>query len=286
MKGRTSAWGESIEHTMNMTDLEHRCTRCDTALIVLTMAPIPPMPRIRALNDPALRQRCAAFYALWTCLHLDAPPGPMRGHPSVQRMVVILLIRKDRRTTRQVLGRDVPEQQRGRHTIIETGPGKEHGEPQAQRSDQQMALAPFDFLAAILPALGASHLGGLDRLALDARGTGGGLAPCGHTGAFAQGLDHLGPGPVVAPLRKGVIDGARGQPIMREHVPLAPAPVQRKKRVEDFPHVDRTRVPAAGALLGRRDQRCHDGPLVVCEIGGILLSRLVFFLHTSTLLGW
>src|SRR5262245_22214049 len=138
MKGRTIAWGESIEHTMNMTDLEHRCTRFDTALIVLTMAPIPPMPRIRALNDPAFRQRCAAFYARWTCVRLDPTVGPMPAHPIVKRMVVILLIRKDRRTPRQFLGRDAPEQQRGRHTIIETGPGKEHGEPQAQRSDQQM----------------------------------------------------------------------------------------------------------------------------------------------------
>jgi hypothetical protein len=30
-----------------------------------------------------------------------------------------------------------------------------------------MPLAPVDFLAAIIPALGTSHLGGLDRLAID-----------------------------------------------------------------------------------------------------------------------
>src|SRR4030095_5675330 len=127
MKGRAIAWGEPIEHKMNITDLEHRCTRFYTALIVLTIAPIPPIPRVRALNYPAFLQRCEAFYALWTCLHLDAPPGPMRGHPSVQGMVVILLIRKDRRKTRKVVGRDVTEQQRGRHAIIETGTGHEHG---------------------------------------------------------------------------------------------------------------------------------------------------------------
>jgi len=40
-----------------------------------------------------------------------------------------------------------------------------------------MALAPFDVLAAILPALRASDLGRLDRLTLDTRGTGGGVAP-------------------------------------------------------------------------------------------------------------
>src|SRR5919198_3262021 len=210
---------------MNMTDLDHRSTRFDTALIVLTIAPIPPIPRVCALNHPAFLQRCEAFYALWTCLHLEAPPGPMRGHPGVQIMVVILLIRKDRHETWQVLGRDVAEQERGGHAIIEPGTGNEDGEQQSQRIDQEMPLAPFDFLATVIPALGATHLGGLDRLAIDACGTRGRLAPRCDARAFAQGLDDLGPGPVVAPLRKVVIDGALGEQFMGQHVPLTPAPV-------------------------------------------------------------
>src|SRR5262250_2257242 len=146
MKGRTIVWSESMQHKMHMTDLDHRRTRCDTALIVLTVAPIPPMPRVSALNHPEFRQRCEALYGFWTCFHLDAPPGPMRGHPGVQRLVVIFLIRKDRHETRQVLGRDVAEQERSRHAIIEPGTGDEHGEQQSQRIDQQMPLAPLDFL--------------------------------------------------------------------------------------------------------------------------------------------
>jgi len=128
MKGRTIAWDEPIKHKINITDLDHSCTRFDTALIVLTIAPIPPIPRVRALNHPAFLQRCEAFHALWTRLHLDAPPGPMRGYPGVQSMVVILLIRKDRHETRKAPGRDVTEQKRGRHAIIEPGTGNEHGE--------------------------------------------------------------------------------------------------------------------------------------------------------------
>ena len=144
-----------MQHKMHMTDLDHRRTRFDTALIVLTVTPIPPMPRVCALNHPEFRQRCEALYGFWTCFHLDAPPGPMRGHPGVQRMVVIFLIRKDRHETRQVLGRDVAEQERGCHTIIEPGTGDEHGEHQSQRIDQQMPLAPLDFFATVLPPLGA-----------------------------------------------------------------------------------------------------------------------------------
>src|SRR5262249_13142565 len=154
-------------------DLDPRRTRFDTALIVLTVAPIPPMPRVCARNHPAFRQRCEALYGFWTCFHLDAPPGPMRGHPGVQRMVVILLIRKDRHETRQVVGRHVAEQERRRHAITEPGTGDEHGEPQSQRIDPQMPLAPLDVFATVIPPLGAPHLGGLDRLTVEAYDTGG-----------------------------------------------------------------------------------------------------------------
>jgi hypothetical protein len=103
-------------------------------------------------------------------------------------------------------------------------------------------------------------------LALDARGTRGRLAPRCHTGAFTQGLYYLGPRPVVAPLRTIVLNRALGQHIRRQHVPWTPAPVQRQKGVEDLPHVDPPRVPAAWTRLGRRDQGCHDSPLLVRQV--------------------
>src|SRR5215510_15248692 len=112
MKGRTIAWGKPMKHKMNMTDLDHRRTRFDPALIVLPVTPIPPIPCVRTLNYPAFLQRREAFQALWPRLHLDAPTGPMLGHPGVQNMVVILLVRKDRHQTWQVMGGDVAEQER------------------------------------------------------------------------------------------------------------------------------------------------------------------------------
>src|SRR5262245_6167091 len=266
MKLRTTTRCEPIQHKLNIADLDHSRTRFNTALIVLTVAPISPMPRVRALNHPAFLQRHEPFRPLWTSLHLDAPLGPMFGHPGVQSMVVILLIRKDRHETGKVLGRDETEQEWSRHPIVETRTGNEDSQHQAQRIDQQMPLAPFDFLAAIIPTRGAPDLRSLDRLAIDARGTRGRLAPRCHAGAFTQGLYYLGPSPVVAPLRKVIIDRALGQQIMRQHVPLAPAPVQIKKRVEDLPHVDLTRVPASWTRLGRRDQWCHDSPLLVRQV--------------------
>jgi len=211
MKLGATTGSESVQHKMSITDLDHSRTGFYTALIVLAVPAVPAMPGVRPLNHPAFFQRREAFRARRTSLHFDVPAGTMFGHPGVQGMIVILLIRKDRAETRQVLWRDVAEQHRCRHTIIESCTGNEDGNQQPQRIDQEMPLTPFDFLAAILPALGATHLGGLYRLSLDANGARGGLAPCLHAGLFAQGFDQFFPGTIVAPLGKGVIDGAFGE---------------------------------------------------------------------------
>jgi len=54
-------------------------------------------------------------------LYFDVPAGTMLGHPGVQGMVVILLIRTDHAETRKVVGRDVAEQEWCCHPIIEPG---------------------------------------------------------------------------------------------------------------------------------------------------------------------
>src|SRR6266446_10803533 len=147
-----------------------------------------------------------------------------------------------------------------------------------------MPLPPVDFLAAIIPALRASHLGGLDRLAIDARGTGRGLASGVHTNPLAQGLDQLAPCPIVAPLRKVVIDSALGQQIVRQPIPLAATSIQVEQCIEDFPHVHLTRAPSSRVPLGRWDHRSHDGPLLIRHIRYISLSRTVFLSHIYALL--
>src|SRR4029077_17048682 len=102
---------------MYIADLNHSSTRFCTTFIVLAVPAVPAMPGVRALNHPAFLQRREAFRACRTPLDLDAPASTMFSHPGVQRMVVILLIRKDRAETRKVVGCDVAEQDRGRHPI-------------------------------------------------------------------------------------------------------------------------------------------------------------------------
>src|SRR6266436_8605329 len=150
---------------MYITDFDHSSTRFYTALIVLAVPAIPAMPGVRPLNHPAFLQRREAFRARRTHLHFDAPAGTMLGHPGIEGVIVILLIRKDGGKTRKVLWCDETEQERGCHPIIKTGTGNEDGDQQPQRIHQQMPLAPVEFLAAIKPALRAPDLGGLDRLA-------------------------------------------------------------------------------------------------------------------------
>jgi hypothetical protein len=86
------------------------------------------MPSVRPLNHPAFLQWREAFRTLWTRRHLDAPTGPMRGHPGVKVVIVILLIGKDRDETRKVVRRDETEQEWCRHPIIETRTGNEDGQ--------------------------------------------------------------------------------------------------------------------------------------------------------------
>src|SRR3989442_8451083 len=269
---------------MNVTHLDHGCTGFYTALIVLTIPSVPTMPGVRPLDHPAFLQRREAFRALRTCLHLDAPPSTMLGHRGLKGVMVMLLIRKDRLQTRHILWCEVAEQERCGYPIIETSAGHQDGQQQPQRIDQQMPLAAFDFLAPIIPALRASHRGGLDRLTLDAGSTGGRLAPCGHTNPLAQGPDQRRPCPIVTPLGKIVIDGTLGQHIMRQQIPLAATAVQVEQRMQDFPHVDLPRTPSSWVLFGGWDHRSHDGPLLVRQIRGIALPRMTILYHMHALL--
>ena|SRR6516162_1078859 len=130
MKHRATARSESVQHKRYVTDLDHSRTGLYTVLIVLTVSATPTLPGVRPLHHPAFLQGRQALRAGWPCLHFDVPAGTMLSHPGMQRVMVLLLIRKDRDETRTVGGVDVPEQQRCCHTIIKTRTGPEHGQQQ------------------------------------------------------------------------------------------------------------------------------------------------------------
>src|SRR5262245_19488774 len=117
---------------MDVTDLEHGRTRFYSTLIVLTIPSTSTMQGVRPLNHPEFRQGRQTFGAGWTCLHCDAPAWTVLSHPGFQSVIVIRLIRKDRDKTRKMVGVDLAQQERCRHTIIEPSTGDEHGEQQSQ----------------------------------------------------------------------------------------------------------------------------------------------------------
>src|SRR5262249_26519821 len=110
---------------MYMTYLDHSRTRFCTALIVLTVPSIPTMPSMGAFNDPAFLQWCETPCAHRTRFDFDVPVRTMFSHPSLQAMVVILLIRKDREEAWKLVRRDESQHDGGRASIIETSTGDE-----------------------------------------------------------------------------------------------------------------------------------------------------------------
>src|SRR5712691_11489387 len=123
MKCRVTILSKPVQHKMYITNLDHGSTGLYASFIVLTVTSVPTVPGVCALNHPAFLQRCEAFRALWTRLHFEAPLRTMLGHPRVEIVIVILLIRKDRLQTRHILGGDLSEQDQGGYPIIETRAG-------------------------------------------------------------------------------------------------------------------------------------------------------------------
>src|SRR5215510_13286585 len=126
MKHRTTTMSESVQHKMDMTNLDHGCTRFYTMLIVLTIPLTPTMPGVRPLNHPEFRQGRKTFCVYWTCLHFDAPAWTVLRHPRLQSVMVILRIRQDRDKTRKMVWVDLAAQARCRRPIIKTGLRDEH----------------------------------------------------------------------------------------------------------------------------------------------------------------
>jgi hypothetical protein len=162
--------------------------------------------------------------------------------------------------------------------------GHEHGDPPAQGIHPQRPLAPCEFFPAVIPALGASDLGGLDRWAIDACGAGGGLASRFYAVPFSPCLDQPGPGPIGTPLGEVGIDRTLREEIGRQPVPLATPPVQGAQGIADFPPIHLTRATSTGGRLGRGNQWAHNGPWLVRQIRGIFLSRQTFLYPRCALL--
>src|SRR5215510_7000653 len=147
------------------------------------------------------------------------------------------------------------------YRIVEGGTADKDDQQQPQDIDTDVAFAARDFLAAIIATL-ATLCGRLHRLTIDTRSPWGWLlrGRLLFADLGAQCIHYLLPRAIVSPLRKVFIDGALGQQIVWEQVPLAPCAVEVQNGVDDFAHVHRSRSPA-GLRWGNK--RLQDIPLII-----------------------
>src|SRR5438552_6404046 len=113
---------------MHVTDLNHGGTRLGSPFIVPAMSTRATVPGVRTLHDPALangREACCSF---GPGLHFHVPVWSIRLQPSMQRMVMIFIVAKDRLKSGIVLHRDLTEQLGSRSSIINVGAGNQHGD--------------------------------------------------------------------------------------------------------------------------------------------------------------
>src|SRR6202041_2089560 len=132
-----------------------------------------------------------------------------------------------------------------------------------------MTLAPCDLLVAVVAARTA-YFRSLDGLCVDAAGAGRGVAPLLLPHGLTQGIDEALPGAVVAPKGEVIVDGALGEQVMRQHVPLAAGAVLIEQSVQDFAHLDLPRPPAR---FGRWNQGSQEIPLGVGQVGRVRLAH-------------
>src|SRR4030095_8565040 len=185
------------------------------AFIIFAVTAEAAIPGISPFHYPPLGQWPKARAPFRPVLHFDPPSRPMFREPGVQLMVAILAIAKDYAQARKLVHPDLREQLDGCYPIIECGARNQHDEDQPDRIHEHMTFAPFDLLAAVIPALLPPDFRRLHRLAVDTSCTGGWFAPFLDTDPGAEVPEDLGPRPLIAPLGKVFIHGTLGQQVMR-----------------------------------------------------------------------
>jgi hypothetical protein len=226
MECRSARGGESAQHQMAVAHRAHGGTGLGFSFIVLAVTPIATMPGVGTLHPPAVRERREPVGPVRTCRHGHGPLWTMVFHPGLERMMVRWMIATDRFAPGTVVRSALLEQYRGRHAISSPRTRAQDSKPQAQGSDQQRPLAPVDVLAAIVAALGTAHLRRRDGVAVATRGAWRGFPTCWPASLFSPCPEKLGPRALGAPPRKRVVCCARGQHLVREHIPLTTAPIQ------------------------------------------------------------
>src|SRR6266545_2246762 len=135
MENRAVAWSQSVEHEMNLANLNHSRTGCGLSFIVLTVSSVTTIPGVGAFHHPAFLQGCKAFGPFRTHLHFDAPVRSIGRYPGVQMMIVILAIATDEHQAWKVDWREFGEQHGSGNAVVDACTRNQDGHQQPQRVD-------------------------------------------------------------------------------------------------------------------------------------------------------
>jgi len=151
-----------------------------------------------------------------------------------------------------------PQQCAGGVTVLDAGGGDQHDQQQLQGVHRDVALAAVDLLGGVVAAAWLGDgLGGADRLGVNDRRRGGGLAAVGLADLLAEGVVDPAQGAVGGPAGEVAVDGGPGWEISGQRAPDAAVVDQVADGVDDLP---------AGWVSGRP-------PVAGCRLVGAAGAR-------------
>src|ERR1700680_2080751 len=173
------------EVMMDGRDLDHGFTRLRQVLIVLAQPPVPSQPGERALHDPTTLQGDEPPFSGRTAYHHHPVTPVMHAQPTIQFMIVILVVGLDHFQARVVRSRQLGEQFLSPLGIIDIGSRDHNSQQQPHGIHDDMTFAATDSLAPVGPHV-LPAVSGLDRLTVDAGYAGSGVAAGGARAAAGR----------------------------------------------------------------------------------------------------
>ena len=201
-------------------------------LVISRQAAITPKPTEGSLHDPAPWQH---FEGMQFVAFNDFDGATPQFLGQLDQGACITSVGPDMLDpTPGGLPKEGGQQELGSVPVLNVGGQNHYGEQQANRIDQDMPLAPIDFLARIIATFVAAFTA-FDALAIDDRRTGLAVA----SRQQARGLPQVGvdlhPETIAFPEAKVMVDGAPRGKVTGQVAPLAPGCDHIEHRVEQFP---------------------------------------------------
>src|SRR5512135_1603970 len=256
--------GKPPEHQLDHADLHLRLARRGLPLVIPAVDPTTTQPGKCPLHHPTPLDHSEALAPGGATLDLDRVPAVL-GDPSVQLMVVVLVVRPELLQPRERLLRQPPEHLRGRGPVIRRGAGDGHRQKQPERVHHDVPLATVEPLAAVV-TVGAADLGSPDRLAVDAAGAGSRLPPRLVTDLRSQGIVDRLPSAIGRPSNEVVVDGPPAWEVAWQSPPDAAVAVPVEDRVD---HLSKVGFAGPPAGVGGRKVGLEDRPPGVSQVAGI-----------------